>query len=144
MPSAARSSSRTAVSLLIGVSLLSWAITGYAFIQRDDAGAKLAQTEAARASLASDIEHAKADTGQVADLQQKLAAAQADLAKSQASATEASQQVTTLAADLATRTHERDVLKGQLQAAQASLAAAGSHAAPETHAAPAPKPQTHK
>ena len=141
MPSAVRSPSRTGLVLLTGVSVLAWAIAGYAFIQRDDAGAKLAQTEAARATLASQLEHAQAATGQATDLQQKLTAAEAELAQSQAHVTEATQQVATLTAELATRTHERDSLKAQLQAAQSNAAA---HPAPETHAAPAPKPPAHK
>ncbi len=141
MPSAARSPSRPALVLLTLAAFLGWGIAGYAFIQRDNAGAQLAQTEAARAALATDLEHQKAAAGQVAELQQKLAAAEAALAQSQAAAAQAAQQVTALTADVAARTHERDVLQAQVKAAPAA-AAAESHAAPETHATPVQKPRT--
>lgn len=137
MPNAAPS--RPAIVLLSLAAFLGWGIAGYAFIQRDNAGAQLAQTEAARAALATDAEHQKAGAEQLADVQQKLAAAEAALTQSQATAAQAAQQVTALTADVAARTHERDALQAQLKAAPASAAPAPA----ETHAAPAPKPRTH-
>ena len=136
-------SSRTGLVLLTGVSLLAWAIAGYAFIQRDDIGAKLAQTEAARATAAADLEHAQAATTAATEAQQKLTAAEAALAQAKAQTADLTQQVSTLTADLAARTHERDVLQAQLTTARANTAAAQSAPAAEPHTAPPPK-HTHK
>lgn len=134
MPSDVVASTRPPLSLLLGITLLGWAVAGYAFYSsggdRDALQAKLTQTEAARAGLAAELEQQKASAGQVDDLRQKLTAVQADLAQSQAKAAEAAQRVTALTADLATRTHERDALQAKLDAAQ-------------THA-PAPKTPAHK
>ncbi len=131
-------SSRPPLSLLLVTALLGWAVAGYAFYSagsdRSGIEAKLAQTETARAGLASELEQQRALAGQVDELRQKLAAAQADLTQSQARAADATQRVTALTADLATRTKERDTLQAKLEAAQASAAPArGAAAKPTTH-----------
>ena len=147
MSSDATASSRPPLSLLIAVALLGWIVAGFAFYassgDRQATEAKLAETETARAALATQLEQQRAAVAQAAELTQKLAAAEADLAQSQARATAAEQHVSGLTADLAARTHERDALQARLESGKSAPAAAQKAPVPPAAAA-APKPPAHK
>jgi uncharacterized protein YlxW (UPF0749 family) len=133
MPSDVVTSSRPPLSLLLGIALLGWGVAGYAFYStggtRDGISAKLAQTEAARATLATELEQQRATAGQADDLRKQLAAAQAELTQAQAATAEATQRVTGLTAELAARTKERDSVAARLDAAQAAAGQARAAAA---------------
>ena len=122
---------RFALPLLIGIALLGWGMAGAAFVQRDNALGRLAQAEAARASQLADSQQA---TAQLADLQQKLAAAQAEATDGQARLAEATQRLTAQGQDLAAQANERDTLRAQLAEAQAKLTATSPKPQPQTPA----------
>jgi chromosome segregation ATPase len=143
MASDSHALSRPPLSLLIAVALLGWGVAGYAFYaaggDREATEAKLAQTEAARAGLADELEHLRSASGQLADLQQKITAAEAELTKTQANAAEVAQNLTKLNEEVAARTHDRDVLKAQADAAKAA-----SPGATPAHSTAAQKAPSHK
>ena len=119
---------RPPLSLIAVAVVLGWVVAGYAFYagssERQATEAKLAQAEAARAGLATELEQQRAAVAQADELRQKLAAVQADLAQSQARLAAAEQRATGLTADLGSRTHERDALQARLEATKTAPAEA--------------------